>query len=55
MGDHTISLSDWWRQDSGLKTEECALCKTHLLIMDGKTKCVYRRGTMSYILEKLKY
>lgn len=41
MGDHAISLSDWWRQDSGLKIEECALCKTHLLIIDGKTKSVF--------------
>lgn len=40
-GDHTISLSDWRRQGSGLKIEEYALCKTHLLIIDGKTKSVF--------------
>lgn len=40
-GDHTISLSDWWRQDWRLKIEEYALCKTHLLIIDGKTKSVF--------------
>lgn len=25
----------------GLKIEECALCKTHLLIIDGKTTSVF--------------
>lgn len=47
MGDHTVALSDWWRRGSGLKIEEYAFCKTHLLIIDGKTKCVYRGRTNS--------
>lgn len=41
MGDQTISLSDWWRQDWGLKSEKYALCKTHLLRIDGKTNGVF--------------
>lgn len=58
--DHTISLSDWWRQeDSGLKIEEYALCKTHLLIIDGKTKSVFVEVEPTvntlHILEEIKY
>lgn len=41
MGDHTISPSDWRRQDPGLRIEEFALCKTHLLIIDGRTESVF--------------
>lgn len=59
MGDHTLSLGDCWRQDSGLKIEEYALCKTHLLIIDGKTKSVFVEVEPTvntlHILEKIKY
>lgn len=41
MGDRAISPNDRLRQDSGPKIEERALCKTHLLIIDGKTKRVF--------------
>lgn len=40
-GDHSISPGDRWWQAPGLKIAVYALCKTHLLIIDGKTESVF--------------